>query len=77
MIGGKIQDECNGAAHLCIGHHPNIWIIDIHAKGSPAAHRALCQYGNAVKIWRGVDKDGVRNNRKKIVEAENVNRGAS
>lgn len=49
-----------GAAHLCLGYHPDIWIIDIHGKGNPAAHRALCQYGNTVKIWRDIDKDGAQ-----------------
>jgi hypothetical protein len=46
-----------GAAHLCLGNHPKIWTIGIHAKGTPFAHEAFIQIGNSVKIWRDIDKD--------------------
>lgn len=53
-------DGITGAAHLCLGYHPDIWMVDIHMKGRTVAHKALCQYGNAVKIWRDIDKDGIQ-----------------
>ena len=32
-----------GAAHMCLGVHRNIWVIDTHARSVPSfAHEALC-----------------------------------
>jgi len=46
-----------GTAHLCLGHHKNIWIIDKHR----GKYTALCNRWNCSKttVWRDRDKDGV------------------
>lgn len=47
-----------GAAHLCLGYHKNIWVIDKH-KG---LYTALCNKWNCnpTRIWRDTDKDTVQ-----------------
>lgn len=44
-----------GAAHLCVGYHENIWVIDKH-KG---LYTALCNRWNCnkTKVWRDLNKD--------------------
>ena len=59
------KNKEGGAAHLCLGHHPDIWIIDTHAANVPAfAHLAFCSREEAgckpTKIWRDVDRDTVK-----------------
>jgi hypothetical protein len=52
------ENKEGGAAHLFFGFHKNIWQAGIHAQSIPSfAHPALVQTGNAVKIWRDVNKD--------------------
>lgn len=46
-----------GAAHICLGYHPGIWVIGIHCADTAFAHEALIQIGNSVKIWRDLNKD--------------------
>lgn len=41
-----------GVAHMMEGWYPNTYKIGIHMK-----EEALVQYGNAVTVWRDVDKD--------------------
>lgn len=48
-----------GAAHLCLGYHPGIWIIGMHNPYRPSKHEAFVQLGGPVKIWRDINKDGV------------------
>lgn len=48
-----------GAAHLCLGYHPNAWVIGIHGTNPKFAHEALVQIGNSVAIWRDTNKDGL------------------
>ena len=47
-----------GAAHLCLGQHKNAWMIGIHAPNTNFAHEGLIQIGNAVSVWRDVNRDG-------------------
>lgn len=51
------KNRIGGAAHLCLGHHKDIWLIDKHAKGRSFEHEAFCQYAGSVTIWRDIDKD--------------------
>jgi hypothetical protein len=41
-----------GVAHLMEGWYPNVWTIGPHM-----GEEALVQYGNAVTVWRDVDKN--------------------
>ena len=48
-----------GPAHMCIGYHHNIWVIDYHCPQNPAfSHLALCQRAKRgcgpIKFWRDV-----------------------
>ena len=64
---GKTATETKdgGAAHLCLGYHPDIWQVGIHAATNPAfAHRALVQTGNACRIWRDVNRNYVDDDNK-------------
>ena len=54
-------NKSGGAAHLCPGYQPDIWVIDTHAKTNPLfAHKALCSRPNLgclpTKIWRDANK---------------------
>lgn len=52
------EEQKGGAAHLCLGYHKDIWMKGIHAESNPNfAHLALRQLGNAVKIWRDVNRN--------------------
>ncbi len=48
----------DGAAHLCLGYHPNIWI-----RGKHRGYPALVQKGGGApcKIWRDTNKDFINN----------------
>ena len=53
-----------GAAHLCEGFHPDMWVIDMHANDKPKfRHEAFCQrpqFGcKPVKIWRDRNRNGL------------------
>ena len=59
-VKATMQGKADGAAHLCIGFHKDIWQIGIHGKHNPNyAHTALIQTGNKVKIWRDKNKNFV------------------
>lgn len=51
-----------GAAHMCLGFHENIWVIDIHAANNKLfAHEALCSRPargcKGVKYYRDANKN--------------------
>ncbi|HOO52478.1 MAG TPA: hypothetical protein PLK94_14470 [Alphaproteobacteria bacterium] len=52
------ENRSNGAAHLCLGYHPDIWHIGIHGKKNPAfAHEAFVQTAGPVTIWRDKNRN--------------------
>lgn len=48
-----------GAAHVCDGFHKNIWTLGVIAPGKPFEHECFTQYGDKVKIWRDINRDGI------------------
>lgn len=63
------MEKDQGAAHLCLGYHADIWQVGIHAAKNPSfAHRALVQTGNSCKIWRDNDRNYLQNKTDKVEE---------
>jgi len=53
-----------GAAHMCLGWHKNIWVIDVHARNNVLfAHEALCSRPQRgclpIKYWRDENKNRI------------------
>lgn len=62
-----------GSAHMCLGLHKEIWVIDIHAKNKPLfAHEALCSRPERgckpIKFWRDKNRDRVYTNEDIMIE---------
>jgi hypothetical protein len=47
-----------GTAILCEGQYRTCYKLDIHRRGKPGAHKALCQRLGKVKVFRDKDRDG-------------------
>ncbi len=50
-----------GTAILKEGQYLSCYAIDIHKRGRPGAHKALCQRLDSVTVYRDNNKDGVLN----------------
>lgn len=56
------RDTAGGAAHLCLGYHPDLWVVDTHSPSKPAfAHEAFCSRQHLgcarQRIWRDRDRN--------------------
>lgn len=61
-----------GAAHMMLGFHKEIWVIDTHAANNPAfAHEALCSRPargcNGIKYYRDANKNRIYDNADKVL----------
>ena len=66
------KENKQGAAHLCLGFHRDIWAIDTHAANNPKfAHKAFCQRPELgtkpCLIWRDKNRDGTLDDNEPIV----------
>jgi len=62
-----------GAAHMCLGLHKEIWVIDIHCKSIPIfAHEALCSRPERgcepIKYWRDSNQNRIYDSNELILD---------
>lgn len=58
----------SGTAILKEGQYTGVYMLGIHKRGRPGAHRALCQKNGDVQVYRDNNKDGRLNMENNTVE---------